>query len=236
MLERHCETCGTAFLADVADCPSASVRARADVRQETHTGGGSATPNGTPAGWRRRRVPPARYARSAAPCLRRASEPRCTAQTNAGSALMPGVSAQICNGRQPTLCLKRCQISVPRMDERHCKKCGKAFLPRQGSGGRPQRFCSRSCHVRASNSRRQMQAAAKSRARREAASIVAQAWAALAPSPGNDYCTTCPGCGAVFAPSRSDVRYCSSECRLRAYDERRRANPQAGPDPRSLPR
>jgi hypothetical protein len=63
---------------------------------------------------------------------------------------------------------------------------------------------------------------------------VAQAWAALAPSPSDDYCITCLGCSTMFAPSRSDVRYCSSECRLRTYDQRRqRANPQAqGSDPR----
>src|SRR5262249_52961762 len=38
---------------------------------------------------------------------------------------------------------------------------------------------------------------------------------------------TCPSCGTMFAALRSDHRYCSSKCKKRAYDRRRRADPQA---------
>jgi predicted nucleic acid-binding Zn ribbon protein len=114
----------------------------------------------------------------------------------------------------PTLCLKSRQISVPGMaDDRHCETCGKAFPPRQGSGGRPQRFCSRSCQMRASNSQQQMRHAAEWRTRRQTAIMAAEKGIAG---------TTCLSCGAMFAPIRSDARYCSTKCQQRAYDRPRR--------------
>jgi predicted nucleic acid-binding Zn ribbon protein len=102
-----------------------------------------------------------------------------------------------------SLCLKQCQISVPRMYEpRHCQKCGVAFMAR-GSKGYLQRFCSGSCQRSARTARR--------RERRE------QSHPQM----------TCPICGATFALLRSTARYCSTTCRLRARRQRRRADLQA---------
>ena len=36
---------------------------------------------------------------------------------------------------------------------------------------------------------------------------------------------SCPQCGAIFTPSRSDGRYCKPACRQRAYRERSRSRP-----------
>jgi predicted nucleic acid-binding Zn ribbon protein len=100
------------------------------------------------------------------------------------------------------------------MHERHCDTCGKAFLPRR----RTQRFCSRPCQIKASNSRQQVQRAAEWRARRQAAVLAAEAGTAG---------TICPVCGTMFAPIRSTGRYCSRNCSKRAWRQRQRANLQA---------
>jgi predicted nucleic acid-binding Zn ribbon protein len=97
----------------------------------------------------------------------------------------------------PTLGLKGC----PRMHDRHCERCGTAFLP-WPRGGHPQRFCSSSCRLLAKR--------ARGRQRRE-------------PRPQ----TTCSICGTMFAPNRATALYCSFNCKERAWRQRRRANPQA---------
>jgi predicted nucleic acid-binding Zn ribbon protein len=95
------------------------------------------------------------------------------------------------------------------MLERHCETCGKAFLVRH----RSRRFCSRSCQIKANNSRQLMRLAAEWRARRQAALMAAEEGTAG---------TICPSCGTMFAPLRSTGRYCSPKCKQRARRQRQR--------------
>lgn len=98
-----------------------------------------------------------------------------------------------------------------------CLSCGESLAhhPRQRN---PKKWCSDACRVRAHRQRNpdyveRMRVAA---AERQRASYVPVS-----------YDRACAVCGTAFVAHRSDRRYCSAECRRKAYSAARRADGRA---------